>query len=61
MFGGLLGNGGQVVLFGYASDWLPIGGWLTNAADIAGAVGLLCCLVDYVRAGTRSLRSRSAT
>lgn len=48
MFGGLCGNGGQVLLFGYASDWIPIGNWLTNVADIAGAVGLLCCFADYV-------------
>jgi hypothetical protein len=43
MFGGLCGNGGQLLLYGYASDWIPVGGWLTNAADIAGALGLVCC------------------
>lgn len=43
MFGGLCGNGGQVLLFGYASDWIPLGGWLTNVADISGAVGLAWC------------------
>ncbi len=48
MFGGLCGNGGQIILYGYASDWLPVGGWLTNAADISGALGLLCCFADYV-------------
>ena len=48
MFGGLCGNGGQVLLYGYASDWLPIGGWLTNMADIAGAVGLVWCFAGYV-------------
>jgi hypothetical protein len=47
MLGGLLGNGGQLVLFGYASDWIPVGGWLTNVADISGAVGLICCLIGY--------------
>lgn len=48
MFGGLCGNGGQVLLFGYASDWIPIGDWLTNVADIAGAAGLLCCFAGYL-------------
>ena len=47
MLGGLLGNGGQLVVFGYASDWIPVGGWLTNVADISGAVGLICCLTGY--------------
>ena len=47
MFGGLCGNGGQLLLSGYATDWIPIGGWLTNVADIAGALGLLCCFAGY--------------
>ncbi|HLJ68788.1 MAG TPA: hypothetical protein VKX16_15645 [Chloroflexota bacterium] len=50
MFGGLLGNGGQLLVFGYASDWIPVAGWLTNIADISGAVGLLCCLAGYTMA-----------
>jgi hypothetical protein len=54
MFGGLCGNGGQLLLYGYASDWIPLGGWLTNVADISGAVGLLCCFTGYVV----SIRSR---
>jgi lipoprotein signal peptidase len=53
MFGGLLGNGGQLIVFGYASDWIPVGGWLTNVADISGAIGLLCCIVGYVRSAVR--------
>ncbi len=48
MFGGLCGNAGQFLLTGYATDWIPIGGWLTNVADISGAVGLVCCFVGYV-------------
>src|SRR5437764_10988403 len=48
MFGGLCGNGGQLLVLGYASDWIPVGGWLTNVADIAGAVGLLCCFTGYL-------------
>lgn len=48
MFGGLCGNGGQVLLFGYASDWIPVGSWLTNVADIAGAAGLLFCFAGYL-------------
>lgn len=47
MFGGLCGNAGQLLLSGYATDWIPIGGWLTNVADIAGATGLLCCFAGY--------------
>lgn len=47
MFGGLLGNGGQLLLHGYATDWIPIGGWLTNVADISGALGLICCFAGY--------------
>ena len=49
MFGGLCGNGGQLILFGYVSDWIPLGGWLTNLADIADALGLVCCCTGYVR------------
>lgn len=58
MFGGLCGNGGQLLLYGYASDWIPIGGWLTNVADISGALGLLCCFTGYLTVGPR-VRSRS--
>jgi hypothetical protein len=50
MFGGLCGNAGELFLNGYATDWIPIGGWLTNVADICGAIGLLCCFVGYGRA-----------
>ena len=49
MVGGLCGNGGQLILFGYASDWIRLGDWLTNVADIADAVGLVCCFTGYVR------------
>lgn len=49
MFGGLCGNAGQLLLYGYASDWIPVGGWLTNLADVSGGVGLLCCFVGYAR------------
>jgi lipoprotein signal peptidase len=48
MFGGLCGNAGQLLLMGYATDWIPVHGWLTNVADIAGAVGLVCCFFGYV-------------
>jgi lipoprotein signal peptidase len=48
MFGGLCGNGGQLLLTGYATDWIPVGGWLTNVADISGALGLVCCFTGYV-------------
>ena len=57
MFGGLCGNGGQLVLYGYASDWIPIGGWLTNVADIAGALGLVCCLAGYLLTKREPARS----
>src|SRR5579864_3298797 len=48
MFGGLCGNGGELLLKGYATDWIPIDGWLTNVADITGAVGLIWCFAGYV-------------
>ncbi|GAC1633346.1 MAG: hypothetical protein NVS4B2_19030 [Chloroflexota bacterium] len=47
MFGGLLGNGGELIRYGYASDWIHVGHYLTNIADLAGGVGLICCLVGY--------------
>src|SRR5438270_10211983 len=49
MVGGLCGNGGQLVLEGYASDWIRLGDWLTNVADIADALGLVFCFTGYVR------------
>jgi hypothetical protein len=49
MFGALVSNAGQLLLQGYATDWIPVAGWLTNVADIAGAVGLLVCLAGYLR------------
>lgn len=60
MLGGLAGNGGQILLAGYATDWIPLGGWLTNVADLAGAMGLGCCglgfLSPVVRGATRERR-----
>ena len=47
MFGALGANAGQLLLQGYATDWIPVAGWLTNLADIAGGVGLLLCLAGY--------------
>lgn len=47
MFGGLCGNAGQLMLLGYATDWLPVGTWLTNLADVSGAAGLICCCTGY--------------
>ena len=58
MFGGLCGNCGQLLLYGYASDWLPVGGWLTNIADIAGAVGLVWCFVSYLLLHRWAIRFR---
>lgn len=49
MFGGLWGNAGQILLDGYATDWIPVGEWRTNVADIVAAVGLLCCCMGYAR------------
>lgn len=49
MFGALAGNAGQLIVAGYATDWIPIGGWLTNVADIAGAIGLMICFAGYAR------------
>lgn len=47
MFGGLLGNAGQLLIFGYATDWIPLGGFLTNVADLCGGAGLVCCCAGY--------------
>lgn len=58
MFGGLCGNGGQLLLYGYASDWIPVGGWLTNVADICGALGLLFCFAGYLARGAPLVRVR---
>ncbi len=60
MFGGLCGNAGQLVVVGYATDWIPIAGWLTNVADIAGAAGFLCCcLGSAIRAARLRHPSRN--
>jgi hypothetical protein len=59
MFGALCGNAGQLLLDGYATDWIPIGGWLTNLADIAGAVGLLFCFAGYARSISRQTQVNS--
>src|SRR5438270_10754396 len=56
MFGALCGNAGQLLLDGYATDWIPIGGSLTNVADIAGAIGLVCCFAGYARSMSPSPR-----
>ena len=48
MFGGLCGNAGELILLGYATDWIHVGHYLTNIADISGAAGLLCCFAGYV-------------
>lgn len=48
MFGGLCGNGGELLHYGYASDWIHIGHYLTNVADLCGAAGLLCCFAGYL-------------
>jgi hypothetical protein len=61
MFGGLCGNGGQLLVFGYASDWIPVGGWLTNVADISGALGLLLCTAGYVASLAAHERQRVAS
>ncbi|MGI8827301.1 MAG: hypothetical protein ACR2JC_16990 [Chloroflexota bacterium] len=47
MFGSLCGNGMELVRYGYATDWLRIGHYLTNVADLCGAAGLLCCVAGY--------------
>lgn len=57
MLGGLAGNGIQLAVEGYATDWIQVGGWLTNIADISGAVGLLCCCVGYLRPLVRDART----
>jgi hypothetical protein len=54
MFGGLCGNAGQLLLFGYATDWIPVGGWLTNLADLSGALGLVTCCAGYALSAVSS-------
>lgn len=49
MFGALCGNSGQILVAGHATDWIPLGTWFTNLADVAGTIGLLCCLWAYGR------------
>jgi hypothetical protein len=61
MFGGLCGNGGQLLMFGYASDWIPVGGWLTNVADISGALGLIFCFTGYITSVLRLQRRIALT
>jgi hypothetical protein len=58
MFGALCGNAGQLMIAGFATDWIEIGGWLTNVADIAGGVGLLVCVVGFILPLTGSPRRR---
>ena len=66
MFGALCGNAGELLVLGYATDWIPLGGWLTNVADLAGAAGFICCVAGYIRqltagkmgSGVRRLRPR---
>jgi lipoprotein signal peptidase len=48
LLGGLLGNDGQVLLQGYATDWISVGSWFTNIADVAGGAGFLCCCIGYL-------------
>jgi hypothetical protein len=54
MFGALCGNIGELMIAGFATDWIEIGGWFTNLADIAGALGLGVCIVGFVLPLTRS-------
>ncbi len=49
MFGALCANGGQLIVQGYVSDWLHVGPLVTNVADLAGACGLLLCLLGYAK------------
>jgi hypothetical protein len=58
MFGALCGNAGQLMIAGFATDWIEIGGWFTNVADIAGGAGLLVCVVGFILPLIRSPRRR---
>jgi hypothetical protein len=48
LLGALGGNGGELLLHGYATDWIHLGRWLTNIADLAVVAGLLCTCADIV-------------
>jgi Signal peptidase (SPase) II len=63
--GTLLGNGGELLVHGYATDWIELDLgldnhiWLTNLADISAAVGMLCLMADFALAW-RYRKSRHA-
>jgi hypothetical protein len=48
LLGALGGNGGELLLYGYATDWIRVGRWLTNVADLAVVAGLICISADIV-------------
>ena len=56
MFGGLCGNGGQLLLDGAVSDWLRFGDWVTNVADLAGFAGLIISLAGFILRHLRRTR-----
>lgn len=62
MFGGLFGNGGELLQHGYATDWILVGPYVTNIADILLVFGLVCINTDLLirrkRATRRTVASR---
>lgn len=59
MFGGLLGNGGELLQHGYATDWIVVGRRVTNIADICLILGLLFAWADLLLRLRRPRKSRS--
>jgi hypothetical protein len=63
--GTLLGNGGELIVHGYATDWIQFrlseNGrlWLTNLADISAALGLICLFVDFSLAWKNRQKKRT--
>jgi hypothetical protein len=51
--GTLFGNGGELLLHGYATDWIQLDlgldnrVWLTNLADVSAAAGMVCLVGDF--------------
>lgn len=49
MLGGLIGNGGELLSHGYATDWIVWGDRVTNVADIVIVFGLAIAWLDLIR------------
>lgn len=55
ILGGYLGQMSQLLATGSVSDWLAVGGYWTNVADIAVAAGCALLVLEYGRYVAREL------